>query len=91
MTSTFNKKAILISLLLIGIASPVKSQSTPPQQEIKPPTVSREFRAAWIATVANIDFTSKPGLTTAKQKASLIFIKSNNNYTSKIILRLRFD
>jgi uncharacterized lipoprotein YddW (UPF0748 family) len=71
MTSIFNKKAVLISLLLIGIASPVKSQSTP-RQEIKPPTVTREFRAAWIATVANIDFPSKPGLTTKEQKAELI-------------------
>lgn len=68
MTSTFNKKAILISLLLIGIASPVYSQSQPRTKEIKPPTVTREFRAAWIATVANIDFPSKPGLTTEQQK-----------------------
>jgi uncharacterized lipoprotein YddW (UPF0748 family) len=37
-----------------------------------PPAPPREFRAAWIATVANIDWPSKPGLTVAQQKAELI-------------------
>ncbi|MEX1122875.1 MAG: family 10 glycosylhydrolase [Balneolales bacterium] len=35
------------------------------------PEVPREFRAAWIATVANIDWPSEPGLSTKKQKADL--------------------
>ncbi len=72
MTSILKTKAILISVLLLGIASPVYSQSQPSKQEIKPPTVTREFRGAWIATVANIDFPSKPGLSTEEQKAELI-------------------
>ncbi len=38
------------------------------------PTVPREFRAAWVATVANIDWPSKPGLPVAQQKAELIRI-----------------
>ncbi len=29
----------------------------------------REFRAAWVATVSNINWPSKPGLSTAEQKA----------------------
>lgn len=37
-----------------------------------PPLPPREFRGEWIATVANIDWPSKPGLTTAQQKAELI-------------------
>src|ERR1700743_2254561 len=37
-----------------------------------PPAPEREFRGVWIATVANIDWPSKPGLTTAQQKAELI-------------------
>src|SRR5918993_1338864 len=36
------------------------------------PPVEREFRAAWIATVANIDFPTKPGLSVEEQKAELI-------------------
>ena len=34
----------------------------------QPPSSSREFRAAWVATVANIDWPSKPGLSTDAQK-----------------------
>lgn len=37
-----------------------------------PPPVRREFRGAWIATVANIDWPSKPGLSVDEQKAELI-------------------
>jgi uncharacterized lipoprotein YddW (UPF0748 family) len=37
-----------------------------------PPPPNREFRAAWIATVANIDWPSKPGLPVAQQKAELV-------------------
>ncbi len=39
---------------------------------VKPPAPTREFRAAWIATVANIDWPSRKGLTTAEQKAELL-------------------
>ena len=41
---------------------------------ISPPSVKREFRGAWVATVANIDWPSKPGLTTAEQKSELVTI-----------------
>ncbi|MBU6410991.1 MAG: family 10 glycosylhydrolase, partial [Verrucomicrobia bacterium] len=37
-----------------------------------PPPVAREFRGAWIATVANLDWPSKPGLPVAQQKTELI-------------------
>ena len=36
------------------------------------PEVQREFRAAWIATVDNIDFPSKKGLSPDQQKAEII-------------------
>src|SRR5688572_13733479 len=41
-------------------------------QPSPPPEVRREFRGAWVATVANIDWPSKKGLPVAKQKAELI-------------------
>ena len=41
------------------------------EQGLAPPDVPREFRAAWIATVANIDWPSEPGLPVAQQKAEL--------------------
>ncbi len=37
-----------------------------------PPPVHREFRAAWIATVDNIDWPSKPGLPPTEQRQELI-------------------
>lgn len=39
-----------------------------------PPPAPREFRAAWVATVANIDWPSKPGLPVAQQQAELLRI-----------------
>ncbi|MDP7010506.1 MAG: family 10 glycosylhydrolase [Verrucomicrobiota bacterium] len=42
-----------------------------PTDKIQPPVPTREFRGAWIATVNNIDWPSKPGLSTADQKKEL--------------------
>lgn len=39
-----------------------------------PPPAPREFRAAWVSTVANIDWPSKPNLNAAKQQAEAIAI-----------------
>ena len=39
---------------------------------VVPPLPPREFRGAWIATVANKDWPSAPGLSVAQQKAELI-------------------
>ena len=39
-----------------------------------PPAVAREFRAAWVATVDNIDWPSRPGLSSAQQQQELIAI-----------------
>ena len=39
-----------------------------------PPAVAREFRAAWVATVANMDWPSRPGLSIAQQKAEILRI-----------------
>jgi len=50
--------------------------STKPAANKEPVTVSpqaiKEFRAAWVATVANINWPSKPGLTTAEQQKETI-------------------
>jgi uncharacterized lipoprotein YddW (UPF0748 family) len=40
----------------------------------EPPPFPREFRAAWVATVANIDWPTRPGLSTAEQKREAIRI-----------------
>ena len=38
------------------------------------PEPAREFRAAWVATVFNLDWTSKAGLPASQQKAELLSI-----------------
>ncbi len=42
--------------------------------EDAPPPVPREFRAVWVATVANIDWPSKPGLPVEQQRQEMAAI-----------------
>jgi uncharacterized lipoprotein YddW (UPF0748 family) len=55
------------------------------------PHAVREFRAAWVATVANINWPSKPGLPVEDQKAEavkLLDFLSANNFNA-VILQVR--
>jgi uncharacterized lipoprotein YddW (UPF0748 family) len=58
------------------------SSSTALDQNGQEPLATKEFRAAWVATVANINWPSKPGLSTEEQQkeaiALLDFLKNNN-------------
>src|SRR6187402_2818752 len=60
------RSLLLLSLLTITGCSSwcpcAKKAETP-----LPPPPPREFRAAWVATVANIDWPSKPGLPVSQQ------------------------
>ena len=38
------------------------------------PSAEREFRAAWVATVANINWPSKPGLPVEEQKKEALVL-----------------
>src|SRR5690349_13509782 len=42
--------------------------------QVTPPAPLREMRGVWVATVANIDWPSTNGLSTAQQKAELVAI-----------------
>ena len=56
-------------------AEPVMEIPAPPALMLMDqPRTEREFRAAWVATVANIDWPSKPGLTTTEQQAEALVI-----------------
>lgn len=46
----------------------------PRRQVGDPPEIPREFRAAWVATVENIDWPSSRNLTTDQQKAEMVRI-----------------
>src|SRR5205807_6834119 len=41
---------------------------------IAPPSIQREFRGAWVSTLNNIDWPSKPGLPVDEQKRELLRI-----------------
>ncbi|MEM8863956.1 MAG: family 10 glycosylhydrolase [Planctomycetota bacterium] len=58
---------------------------------VDPPPIDREFRGAWIATVANIDWPSKPGLSSRQQKEELtrLFDVATELNLNAIILQVR--
>jgi len=71
---------IWLTLLSCRSTEPVSEKKQP--QVIEQPSLeqvdslkpNREFRAVWVATVANIDWPSEPGLTVHDQKAEMINI-----------------
>ncbi|MBO6576535.1 MAG: family 10 glycosylhydrolase [Rhodothermales bacterium] len=70
---------VLAGLALVSVvlgsgcapAAEVMRFTTAPMPTVEPPEAPREFRAAWIATVANIDWPSEPGLSADSQRAEL--------------------
>jgi len=76
-----NKRAFTLgalggALALAGFLSACTTQPTvsePAPAELPPPA-PREFRAAWVSTVANIDWPSKPGLPAAVQQQEALAI-----------------
>lgn len=55
------------------------------------PELPREFRGVWVASVSNIDWPSKPGLSTAVQKAELLAIldRTQAQRLNAVILQIR--
>ena len=68
-------------LLFLGITLNAYNQNAP----------KREFRGVWVATVNNIDWPSKPGLSTEQQKKEVIDILDMHakNGMNAIILQIR--
>ncbi|MFN9767200.1 MAG: glycoside hydrolase family 10 protein [Pseudomonadota bacterium] len=54
------------------VAPPLGATAQPPGDA--PPPVPREFRAAWVATVATIDWPSRPALPVEQQRAEALAI-----------------
>ena len=63
------KSGLLLLTLLMTSCSTFTGKSG---QIVEVPEVQREFRAAWIATVVNIDWPSRSGLSTEEQKNELV-------------------
>ena len=78
------KRALALAALaaLLASCTPLKPKApaaTPPLAlpggtALAPPPSPHEFRAAWVSTVANIDWPSKPTLNAAQQQAEAIAI-----------------
>ena len=80
---------ILVILLFINLSCLSTKPDQQTKEEISPqdPKTEREFRAAWVATVANINWPSKPGLSVDKQKQEaikLLNLLQKNNFNAVI-------
>jgi len=80
-------KIVTASLLvaIAGCAATKKNVTGDPSG--RTPGADREFRAAWVATVANINWPSKPGLSVEEQKSEavrLLDLLYKNNYNAVI-------
>lgn len=62
---------ILVSYIFYSCTATKSSGNT---QVTNMPKVMQEFRAAWVATVANINWPSKPGLSTTEQQQEAIVL-----------------
>jgi len=58
--------------LLLALPTVLSAQAV--DDSIRAPAPLREFRGVWVATVNNMDWPSRPGLSTEKQQAELIAI-----------------
>jgi uncharacterized lipoprotein YddW (UPF0748 family) len=71
-----------------GAAAPLPQVPSDPNM---PPPAPREFRAAWVSTVANIDWPSRSNLSVAKQQAEALAIldRSKSLNLNAIVLQVR--
>ena len=87
-------RTFLFALCLWAIAplsaapSPGVANALP---DVIPPKVDREFRGVWVASVGNIDWPSKPGLSSEQQKQELIALldRVSSLKMNAVILQVR--
>lgn len=81
---------LLSTLLLVGCTASRTSQNTP--SELPPPSsVPREFRAAWVASVANINWPSRTNLSVRdqQQEARQWLDLLARNHFNAVVLQVR--
>jgi uncharacterized lipoprotein YddW (UPF0748 family) len=83
---------LFLSLFVLSSLDTACGQ-TPEQARVlkPPPPVAREFRGVWIASVANIDWPSEPGLSTRQQQQELLemFDRAAALHLNAVILQVR--
>jgi len=85
-------RRIAASLVLLAACQPaLRPLSAPTPTVSAPPPLAREFRAVWVATVGNIDWPSRPGLSTADQQAELVAIldRAKATHLNAVVLQVR--
>ena len=91
------RRNVLLSLFALPLVATVDAQEvtvTVKQDKAPPPPPPlppREFRGVWVATVANIDWPSKPGLPVEQQKAELLVIlnKAVQMHLNAVVFQVR--
>jgi uncharacterized lipoprotein YddW (UPF0748 family) len=67
-------RLLLLSFFVLAALDTARGQS--PSNSVQsltpPPPIQREFRGVWVASVANIDWPSMPGLSTREQQDELV-------------------
>jgi uncharacterized lipoprotein YddW (UPF0748 family) len=91
MTNRFFQSIIGLFLLFVLHACSSSKRSAKNEAVQATPHTEREFRAAWIATVANINWPSKPGLTSKEQQDEAIALLDflQKNHFNAVILQVR--
>ncbi len=82
---------VFLSSILLLLACSSSKRITKVEVAGTTPHTEREFRAAWVATVANINWPSKPGLSTKEQQDEAIALLDflQENHLNAVILQVR--
>jgi uncharacterized lipoprotein YddW (UPF0748 family) len=81
---------IAFALLVLTAAA---ARAQPLTDTVRPPPVLREFRAMWVATVRNMDWPSRAGLSTDEQQRELLAIldRAAELRMNAIVLQVRTE
>lgn len=83
--------ALCLAIGAFFLALPSQAAPVYAPSKQTPPLPSREFRGVWVASVSNIDWPSKPGLSVTEQKAELqaILNRASQFRLNAILLQVR--
>src|SRR4051812_11495793 len=86
---------IVLPLFIAGVCLLIERKviADSPISADEPPAPAREFRGVWVATVKNIDWPSRPGLSGDEQQRELIKIldKCVDLNLNAVILQIRTE